>query len=68
MIQKILFSFGFVSIFGIVGGVECNTMTLGQAVMWMLIIGAVTLVSFVQTDWYEPDEKRKCPYRCGNIK
>ncbi len=59
MMQKATFVIGFLLLFGTVGGLECNTMTLGQAMLLLLIVGPMTVWSFVHSEWYELSEKEK---------
>ena len=52
-------AFGF-ALMMIAFGLEGGALTPGQAFIMSLPVAPVCLWSFIQTDWYDPSEKRKC--------
>lgn len=46
IVEVILFLVGFFLIFGSVGGLECNTLTIGQALLFVVIGAAALAVDY----------------------
>lgn len=47
IVEVILFLVGFFLVFGSVGGLECNTLTIGQALLCVVIGAAVLAVDYL---------------------